>query len=294
MRAYRGRRRLSVTTLPRTVLLLTFSVLLPHASATIPSNESGGRASTKAASPFGGTFGKYLRSRADKVAAAVFDEQTGRTWLFHNTDVQDTASIVKVDILATLLNEERPAGSLPGPQVEETAAEMIEESDNEAATELWEDVGAPAAVRYFDHELGMDETAPSLCLVCRGFVWPGWGLTTTTALDQVTLLRDLVLPNKWLSRNQRQWVLGLMEHIVSYERWGISDGVPGDVLVALKNGWVPLPSGAWQINTIGWVDGEGRDYIAAVLTTGNPTEQYGIDTVNAVGARLYSFLDRRK
>jgi hypothetical protein len=34
-----------------------------------------------------------------------------------------------------------------------------------------------------------------------------------------------------------------------------------------------LPAGTdWQVDSIGWVSGRGRDYLIAVLSTGNPTE----------------------
>jgi hypothetical protein len=46
----------------------------------------------------------------------------------------------------------------------------------------------------------------------------------------------------------------------------------------------------WQINTTGWVDGDGRNYLIAVLTDGNPTEAYGIDTVNAISAIVWPSL----
>jgi hypothetical protein len=75
---------------------------------------------------------------------------------------------------------------------------------------------------------------------------------------------------------------------VAAERWGVSSGVPANALVALKNGWVPLAPGLWQIDSIGWVDGGGRDYVAAVLSTGNAREQNGIETVDTIVADLYA------
>jgi hypothetical protein len=59
--------------------------------------------------------------------------------------------------------------------------------------------------------------------------------------------------------------------------------------VALKNGWLPLTStdDDWQVNSIGWVCGAGRDYLLAVLTTGNPTEQDGIDTIGRLAASIW-------
>jgi hypothetical protein len=60
--------------------------------------------------------------------------------------------------------------------------------------------------------------------------------------------------------------------------------------VALKNGWVPLtaPDANWQINSEGWISGDGRDYLVAVLATGNPSEQYGIGTIDALSAQLWN------
>jgi hypothetical protein len=64
------------------------------------------------------------------------------------------------------------------------------------------------------------------------------------------------------------------------------------VTVALKNGWLPLDArhSDWQVNSVGWVSGDGRNYLMAVLSTGNPTEQYGIDTLNHLGAMVWSAL----
>jgi hypothetical protein len=62
--------------------------------------------------------------------------------------------------------------------------------------------------------------------------------------------------------------------------------------VALKNGWLPLDArnSNWQVNSVGWVSGDGRNYLMAVLSTGNPSEQYGIDTLNHLGAMAWSAL----
>jgi hypothetical protein len=59
--------------------------------------------------------------------------------------------------------------------------------------------------------------------------------------------------------------------------------------VAIKNGWLPLDSANndWQINSVGWISGNGRDYLIAVLTTRNPTEQYGIDTIDQLAAMVW-------
>ena len=125
---------------------------------------------------------------------------------------------------------------------------------------------------------------------CPGFPWPGWGLTTTTPADQIALLRELLQPNAQLTDAQREYALGLMENVTDSQRWGVTGGVPLQATVALKNGWLPLTStdDDWQINSIGWVSGTSRNYLMAVLTTGDPTEQYGIDTIDQLSAIVWS------
>jgi beta-lactamase class A len=169
---------------------------------------------------------------------------------------------------------------------------MIEDSDNDAATSLWSEDGGAAGLAYYGERAGLTQTTPSECLACAGFAFPGWGLSTTVPQDQLTLLKQLVLPGQdpLLSRAARSYALSLMEHVTADQRWGITGGVPAGVTVALKNGWLPLDAAAtnWQVNSVGWVSGQGRDYLIAVLSTGNPTEQYGIDTINALSALVWT------
>ena len=166
---------------------------------------------------------------------------------------------------------------------------MIEDSDNDAATSLWYEVGGPSSIRAFNSAAGLAHTTPSPCVDCAGFPWPGWGLTTTVPGDQLALLRALVEPNSLLTDAERSYALSLMENVTPDQRWGVSGGVPAQATVALKNGWLPLNSADsdWQINSVGWISGSGRDYLMAVLTTGNPTEQYGIDTIDQLAAMVW-------
>ena len=102
------------------------------------------------------------------------------------------------------------------------------------------------------------------------------------------MMRALVDPSAQLTPSSQAYVLNLMEHITPSQDWGATGGVPAGVSVALKNGFAII--NGWQINTEGWVDGDGRDYLIAVLTDGNPSEQYGIDTVDAVSSIVWNAL----
>jgi hypothetical protein len=240
--------------------------------------------------PFGAAAASYLPGRAGTVLAAVYDIGTGRTWRLGQGQPQAEASVVKLDVLETLLAEH---GQDDGPGLSDSdrslTEQMIEYSDNGAATSLWYEVGGAARISSFNARAGLTRTAPSSCVVCPGFSWPGWGLTTTTPDDQIALLRQLVAPSPLLTNAERDYALSLMEDVTPSQRWGISGGVPAQVTVALKNGWLPLQGADsdWQVNSVGWVSGEGRNYLIAVLTTGNPSERYGVDTIDELAAMVW-------
>ena len=71
----------------------------------------------------------------------------------------------------------------------------MEDSDNDAATTLWYAAGGPPD-RVVQHLGRPDPHRPVLVRPVPGFPWPGWGLTTTTPADQLTLLRS------WSSRTR--------------------------------------------------------------------------------------------
>lgn len=246
-----------------------------------------------APSPLSGAVAAYLPTREGTITIGIEDLVTGQTWLSGaGSAAQATASVVKVDILATLLHQSEGSGQPLSAGQQSLATSMIEESDNDSATALWEDAGGAAGLAAFNSLIGMSGTTPSACVECPDFPWPGWGLTTTTAQDQLTLLRTIVEPSPYLDTEDQGYIQGLMENVTPSEQWGVDGGVPAGVTVALKNGWLPLNDADtdWQINSIGWINGMGRDYLLTVLTTGNPTEQYGIDTIDQISTLVWSAL----
>jgi beta-lactamase class A len=241
--------------------------------------------------PLGTAAASYLSGRTGTVVAAVYDVKTGQTWRLGQGRPQAEASVVKLDVLETLLAERGGDGGLSASDAS-LATQMIEDSDNAAATSLWYEVGGAARIRSFNADAGLTQTTPSPCVVCTGFSWPGWGLSTTTPTDQIALLRRLITPSSLLTDAERDYALSLLENVTPSQRWGVSGGVPAQVTVALKNGWLPLTGvdSDWQINSVGWISGGGRNYLMAVLVTGNPTEQYGIDTIDRLSAMVWQDL----
>jgi hypothetical protein len=118
-----------------------------------------------------------------------------------------------------------------------------------------------------------------------------WGLTQVTAHDQLLLLKLLTRPNSVLTAASRAYQLGLMARVISSQRWGTPAGAPAGAGVHVKNGWLPESSG-WHVNSIGAFTGKGRNYLIAVLTDDNPSEQYGIDTIEAVARVVHRDLNQ--
>jgi hypothetical protein len=224
----------------------------------------------------------YLSSRVGNITIALYDGKTGNTYLYRPGVEEQTASIVKVDILEALLHQYQLSKAPLGEENSYLASLMIEDSDDDAATSLWNEVGGAAGISKYDDLVGLSATVPN----SAGY----WGETMTTALDQVDLVKHLVVANTVLDDASRAYELDLMRHVIPLDSWGITVGPTPSSLVAVKNGWVPIVAGNWQINTIGYVTGDGRSYVLAVLTNDNPSEFIGIQTVDGISTRVWSEL----
>jgi beta-lactamase class A len=209
-----------------------------------------------------------LAGRQSRVGLAAYDARLGLTCTLHAGWHFISASTIKATIISALLWKKGGPDNLTSTE-RSLAWNMITLSDNDAATALWNDVGM-TAMQQFLNKAGMTSTQLATA----------WGLTQETAHDELTLLKLLTNPQTVLTWASRQYVLYLMAHVVSYERWGVSAGAPSDVTVHIKNGWLPYPySSNWHINSIGAFTGVNIKYQIAVLTGHNPTESYGIQTI---------------
>ena len=199
--------------------------------------------------------------------------------------------MVKIDILADLLYEcQREHRAMTNAE-QSAAVSMIEYSDNLAAQMLWNDIGGYGlsaaddtyggygAIQQFNHLIGFTQTVTS---------WT-WGLMRTDPHDFIQLLKAIVLPNDVLSLQSRTYEQNLMQHVVSYQRFGVPYGVPANAIVGNKNGWYPEKYTGWQVNSAGYVRSGRTYYFAVVMTTRNPNESYAINVLNGFGLRLWNF-----
>jgi hypothetical protein len=222
----------------------------------------------------------YLEHRTNVVTAAVYDVRSGRTY-FYNAGVHEvTASMVKIDILADLLWESQEAHRTLTTRENSLAIKMIDDSNNGAANLLWTDIGGRDALDAFNTMIGFKQTIPNY----------DWGEIETTPRDQLELLKVIVLPNDVLNAASRTYEMTLMEDVISSERFGLGWGSPPRVTVGVKDGYYPETTTGWQINTTGFVEYNGRQYLATIMCSNNPDETYGIATVTTVAKLLWQDL----
>ncbi|MFD3477670.1 serine hydrolase [Streptomyces sp. NPDC058695] len=217
------------------------------------------------------------------VAVAALDA-TADGAVYDGASAFDTASIVKVDILAALLLRAQDAGRALTSQERAYATAMIENSDNASATALWDSIGGADGLDAANLTLGLTGT--------RAGAGGEWGLTQTTAEDQLTLLRAVFsTEGSGLSGASRAYVVGLMGRTAADQRWGVSAAADSVSGCALKNGWLPrTATGLWDINSVGRVTVGGKPYLVSVLSDGNATKEVGVALVERVATAAVSVL----
>ncbi|MGV9695572.1 serine hydrolase [Streptomyces sp. NPDC003470] len=217
-----------------------------------------------------------------EVSVAVLDLESGESAAY-GTAAFDTASIVKVDILAALLLDAQDAGRALTAGEQAYAVDMIGNSDNDAASALWRTIGAAQGLDAANERLGLTAT--------EGGDGPLWGLTRTTAADQLVLLRQVFgAGDSPLSGASRTYLRELMGGIAADQRWGVSAAADGgDGSWALKNGWLRRSTtGLWVVNSIGRVTAGGHDRLVAVLSRGSATLAAGVSLTEAAARAAVS------
>ncbi|GGL52547.1 hypothetical protein GCM10014719_62320 [Planomonospora parontospora subsp. antibiotica] len=230
------------------------------------------------------TLDRFLGAHGGDVTAAVRDLATGRAYHYHADLQLPTASTSKVDILMALLLR-TPWREL-GAAARRDADRMIRLSDNDAADRLYERIGLETGLAEANRRFGLERTyaPPGRCvdLYC-------WGITRTTAEDQLRLLAALVTETSPLAAADRGQVLRLMGEVIPEQSWGISAAACAGDRVALKNGWLRrVSNGRWVVVSAGLIRGRGHDYAVAVLTEDNGSMGTGVLRVEGTAERMLS------
>lgn len=224
----------------------------------------------------------YLQGRPTTGAVEVRDLVTGQEYGYRADKAYGSASVVKIAILAATLRRQEQAGRALTAGEKSLLARMIRDSSNGAASTLWNRLGRGEAMDRFFAEAEMTRTKAGP----KGY----WGLTRVTAADQVVLMAHLAQPSDLLTEAGRAYAVKLMSSVDADQDWGVSAGPGKGVTVELKNGWLPRGRDGWAVHSVGHVRGDGRDYLIAVLTLDNKTENKGISTVEGVSKLVWRAL----
>ncbi|MGY0056890.1 serine hydrolase [Streptomyces sp. LZ34] len=219
-----------------------------------------------------------LRGRPDTVAIALRDPATGTVCTLRADRAFDSASAVKVTVLATLLWDAENHDRQLTRRETDLATAMITKSDNAATSTLWRQLGADE-IKSFLLAAGMTRTVPGAD--------DHWGLTQITARDEMRLLDLVTTPNSVLSDGARAYILELMGKVVPSQRWGTPAGAPDTVRIHVKNGWLSRATHGWRVHSLGAFTSGGHSYTITVLTQDNRTMDVGVATVEAVARAVH-------
>jgi hypothetical protein len=215
-------------------------------------------------------------------SVAVLDKKTGQLYSFRGREKYETASVVKVQVLACLLLTAQDKDRALTSSELALAKRMIRASDNDATTSLFTKLGRAAAVGKCNKRLGLTSTK----------VNNSWGLTQTTVNDQVKLLSQLVDTKSPLNAASRKLAFQLMSTVEPDQDWGVpSVATTGDT-TTVKNGWLSRSTegGRWIINTVGRVTGDDTDVSIAVLSHNNASMSSGIKVVEKAAKLTRQYL----
>jgi beta-lactamase class A len=226
---------------------------------------------------------KKYAATVPEFSVAVLDEKTGERFSFRGGEKYETASVVKVQVLACLLLTAQDKGRALSATELSLAKRMIRLSDNAATTALFSRLGRAGAISACNRRLGLTATK----------VNNAWGLTRTTVNDQVTLLGQLVATNSPLNAKSRKLAFDLMSTVDKNQDWGVpAAGRLGDV-TTVKNGWLPRSTerNRWIINSVGRITaGADTDVSIAVLSHGHTSMPRGIKVIETAAKMTRQYL----
>lgn len=222
------------------------------------------------------SLASYLSSHGDDVGAVVYDITRGVTYTYQPHQTFIMASSAKVPLMVSYLMHIEAQGRRPNGYELSVLTAMIEQSDNNAAQVIYDTLGDDSGQRHYMRSWGITDYTPDP---------NGWGWGRWSPADMAHLL-TLLQRGEVLNSSDRALAWNLMRHIESDQRFGVGDTAPSGATVAMKDGWVPGPDGAWAVNTSGMVTLGDESYIITIYTKEQNSFGSGQTIVNHVCAAV--------
>lgn len=215
--------------------------------------------------------GRYLAGRAGIKSFAVVTTE-GRLYGSHVHRTFVSASVVKAMLLVAYLRKLHHAHRGLDSYSRSLLDPMIHVSDNNAATKVWSIVGDPRLRRLARHARMKDFSIEGI-----------WANAQISAADQARFFYEM---GRLLPREFRHYANHLLSHITSSESWGIP-------AVARPRGWTVFFKGGWRgtsrgqlVHQVARLERSGNRMALAVLTDGDPSMGYGIQSIEGTAGRL--------
>jgi D-alanyl-D-alanine dipeptidase len=211
----------------------------------------------------------FVRRRATSSFALI--DSRGRLHGYQARRRYASGSIVKLMLLVAYLR--RLEGRMPPPADQQLLHTMIVLSGNKVASIIQGKVGT-AALWEVARDAGMRDFSVS----------GSWGSSLISAADQARFFRrfDSMIP-----AGSRDYARELMSSIDRRQRWGF----PRPALdlgfeAFFKIGWRGTAAGR-LVHAVGMFERGGERVSLAVLTDGNPSHDYGTDTIRGAAERAF-------
>lgn len=219
----------------------------------------------------------YLASIGSDAGVVLYDVTHQRYYTYNSNASFIVASSMKVPIMLTFLDQLEQQGREPDDGELNLLTTMIENSNNDSASELYyNEIGGPAGITSYLQKIGVTGLEPD------GGAW-GYSLITPQAMvDLLTLLDE----DKILTPNDRALALNLMENVEPDQQVGVGTTAPAGAIVAMKDGWVTEDDALWAMNSSGIITSEQETYILAVYTQ----EQLSLDNGQAIVTQVCSMV----
>jgi hypothetical protein len=214
---------------------------------------------------------RYLNRRTGYTSFAAIDSE-GRMSGEHVHRTFVSASVVKAMLLVAYLRKLAAEHRRLDAGSRALLDPMIHVSDNNAATAIWERDG-DRRLRALARRAGMSDFS------IQGI----WANAQISAADQARYFFEMesLIPPRF-----RHFANHLLSHIAGYESWGIP-------AVARPRGWTVFFKGGWRgtgrgqlVHQIARLQRPHERIAIAVMTDGDPSMGYGIETIQGVAARL--------
>ncbi len=196
------------------------------------------------------------RAYGDDIGIALYDPSSGHYYAYNGDLELETASMIKVPILVTLLHEVEAQGRSLTATEQADATAMIEQSDNDSEIALYSEVGGYDAVTSYMRAIGIDDLALN-----DGSP----GFSSFTPLSSVRLMEDLRTA-RILTPADCQFILGLMANVITYQQVGVGDTAPSGAAWSMKIGYGIGGNNMWLMNSMGTVTYQGHAYDLAIYS----------------------------